>query len=351
MSYFFNGAPAAGSNADFFWQIILNSPFQIVAQQGGDEQLQLDLELMGPLLKLEKLPVLQALAQNLVFSGKDPTAGREYSLQGLALIDASKPSMEAFRLRSVCTLAVAYARTNSPDLAKKTIQTCMDLEEKSTDDYERKLANVANISVHALGNDIGGAQSSLEFLRQNAGDDPGRDEELAQVLGKGGHIDDAMSEFAAAVRGFESRNDLSSSARCHREMATMLDSSTSPESKKKQLQFLNEALTLYRRAGDTFQESGTDGAIAQYFAKLGDTRDAEHYFQQGLQSAERSGNQVAVGWAYLLLANLYEANQQREKAIPLYAEAAAAFNTAKDQRDEASALVASGIRHAVDGPG
>ena len=162
---------------------------------------------------------------------------------------------------------------------------------------------LANLFVHALENDIGGAQSSLEFLRQNAGDDPGRDEELAQVLGEGGHIADAMSEFTAAVRGYQNRNDLSSSARCYKEMASVLDSSTSPDSKKQELQFLNEAVGLYQRVGDAFQESGTDLAIAQYFAKLGNNRDAEHYFEQGLQSAERSGNQVAVGWAYLLLAN------------------------------------------------
>jgi CHAT domain-containing protein len=342
LSYFFNGAPA-GSKADSFWQIIFNSPFQIVAQQGGDQQLQLDLQLMGPLLKLEKLPVLEALAQNLVFSGKDPTAGREYSLQALALIDASKPSMEAFRLRPVCTLAVAYARTNSPDLAKKTIQTCMDLEEKSTDDYERKLANVANIDVYALENDIGGAQSSLEFLRQNARDDPGLDEELAQVLGKGGHIDDAMSEFAAAVRGFESRNDLSSSARCYREMATTLDSSTSPESKKKQLQFLNEALTLYRRAGDTFQESGTDLAIALYFAKLGNTRDAQHYFEQALQTGGRSGNETAIGWANVLFGSFYAANKQPEKALMFHNAGLIAFQAAKDKNEEASASLAAGL--------
>ena len=342
LSYFFNGAPA-GSKADSFWQIIFNSPFQIVAQQGGDQQLEQDLQLMGPLLKLDKLPVLEALAQNLVFSGKDPTAGREYSLQALALIDASKPSMEAFRLRPVCALAVAYARTNSPDLAKKTIQTCMDLEEKSTDDYERKLANVANISVYALGNDIGGAQSSLEFLRQNAGDDPGLDEELAQVLGKGGHIDDAMSEFAAAVRGFESRNDLSSSAGCYREMATMLDSSTSPESKKKQLQFFNEALTLYRRAGDTFQETWTEVAIAQYFAKLGNTRDAQHYFERALQTAQRSGNERSIGWANVLFGTFYDANKRPEKALMLHNAATVAFQTATDRGDEADALLAAGL--------
>ncbi|MFZ0737930.1 MAG: CHAT domain-containing tetratricopeptide repeat protein [Candidatus Acidiferrales bacterium] len=343
---YFSGAPT-GEKSSLFWQIIFNSPFQIVAQKGGSQQLEQDLQLMGPLLLPgEKLPILQALAQyhTMPFiSGDNPKAGREYSLQAIALIDGSKPSLEALRLRSVCTLAVAYARTGSPILATQTVQSCMELEKKSTDGYEKKWANLANLFVHALENDIGGAQSSLEFLRQNAGDDPGRDEELAQVLGEGGHIADAMSEFTAAVRGYQNRNDLSSSARCYKEMASVLDSSTSPDSKKQELQFLNEAVGLYQRVGDAFQESGTDLAIAQYFAKLGNNRDAEHYFEQGLQSAERSGNQVAVGWAYLLLANSEAALQRREKAIPFYAKAAAAFNAAKDQRDEANALVAGGL--------
>lgn len=343
---YFSGAPT-GEKSSLFWQIIFNSPFQIVAQKGGSQQLEQDLQLMGPLLLPgEKLPILQSLAQyhTMPFiSGDSPKAGLEYSLQAIALIDGSKPSLEALRLRSVCTLAVAYARTGSPVLATQTIQSCMELEKKSTDGYEEKWANVANLFVHALENDIGGAQSSLEFLRQNAGDDPGRHEELAQVLGEGGHIADAMSEFTAAVRGYRNRNDLSSSARCYKEIASVLDSLTSPDSKKRELQFLNEAVRLYQRAGDAFQESGTDFAIAQYFAKLGNTHAAEQYFQQGLQSAERSGNQVAVGWAYLLLANLDAANRQREKAISLYADAASAFNAGKDQRDEANALIADGL--------
>ncbi|MGA8221051.1 MAG: CHAT domain-containing protein, partial [Candidatus Acidiferrales bacterium] len=342
LSYFFNGAPAA-NKADLFWQIILNSPFQIVAQQGGDQQLQQDLQLMGPLLKLEKLPILQALAQNLVFTGKDPTAGREYSLQALALIDASKPSMESFRLRSVCTLAVAYARTNSPDLAKQTIQTCTDLEKKSTDDYERKSANVANIFVHALENDIGGAQSSLDFLKQNAGDDPARDEELALVLGKGGHTPDAIFEFEAALRGYQNSNDLSSSARCYKEMASLLDSSASADSEKKQLQYLNEALNLYKRTGDAFQETGTDLAIAQYFAKLNNTREAEHYFGQALQTAERSGNETAIGWANVLFGSFYATNKQPEKALMFHNAAAIAFYAAKDKHGEANATLAAGL--------
>ena len=342
LSYFFNGAPA-GSKADLVWQIILNTPFQIVAQQGGDQQLEQDLQLMGPLLKLEKLPILQALAQNLVFSGKDPIAAREYSLQALALIDASKPSMESFRLRSICTLAVAYARTNSPDLGRQTIQTCMDLEKRSTDDYERKLANVANIFFHALENDIGGAQSSLDFLKQNAGDDPARDEELALVLGSGGHTPDAIFEFEAALRSYQNRNDLTSSARCYKEMASVLDSSTSPDSKKKQLQFLNEALSLYKRTGDGFQEAGTDLAIAQYFAKLNNTSEAEHYFEQALQTGERSGNETAIGWANVLFGSFYAANKQPEKALMLHNAAAIAFRAAKDKHEEANATLAAGL--------
>ena len=339
--YFFNGVPATGK-PPLFWQIILNSPFQLVAQKDGDQELEQDLQLMGPLLKMEKIPILQALAQDYAFSGKHPDAARKYALQAIALIEASKPPLESLKLRSVCTLAVAYARTGSPDLAKQTIQNCMELEKESADDYEKKLANVANIFVHALGNDIGGAQSSLQFLKQNAGNNPASDEELALVLGNGGHVPDAIPEFAAAVRGYQSRNDLSSSARCYSEMASVLDSSTSPDSKKKQLQFLKEALSLYERSGDLFQQTGAELAIAQYFAKLNRRDDAEQYFHEGLQTAKQSGNGIAIGWASLSFGNFYAANKQPAKALPLHDDAATAFGAAKNDADEVNALLATG---------
>ena len=98
-----------------------------------------------------------------------------------------------------------------------------------------------------------------------------------------------MSEFTFALRGYQDSKRRVSSARCYKEMASVLDSSTEPDSKKQELEFLNEALSLYQRAGDTFQESGTDFAIAQYFAKLGDTREAEKYFQQALQRRSDPG--------------------------------------------------------------
>jgi CHAT domain-containing protein len=340
----FKGVPAAG-NDSLFWEITLHGPFQLVAQTGGDQELEQDLQLMGPLLLPgEKIPILQALAQHyLFFGGDNPKAAREHALQAITLIDASKPSLEPLRLRSVCTLAVAYARTNSLDLAKQTIETCMDLEKKAADSDEKKFANVANVFVHALENDIGGAQSSLLFLKENAGDDPGRDETLALVLGKGGHTPDAIFEFEAALRSYQNRDDLTSSARCYKEMASVLDSSTSPDSKKKQLQFLNEALSLYKRTGDGFQEAGTDLAIAQYFAKLNNMREAEHYFEQALHTGEGSGNETAIGWANVLFGSFYAANKQPQKALMLHNAAAIAFRAAKDKHEEANATLAAGL--------
>jgi CHAT domain-containing protein/tetratricopeptide (TPR) repeat protein len=348
--FVFQGVPAntPAAKGPLYWQLVANVPFQIAVQQGGDSKLEHDLELMRPILGFENWPVLQALAQHYVFYGTDVgqfERGRDYAQQALALVDQTKSliSPQGLRIHSICTLAVAYARTKSPELANRTIQSCMGLEKQSSDKENRDFANTANVFVHVLDNDIAKAQESLSYLQKTVGANPATHELLAMALGTAGRISEAMSEFTVALGGYQASNDEASSARCYKEMASVLDSSTSPDSKKRELQFLNEAVGLYQRAGDAFQESGTDFAIAQYFAKLGNTHVAEQYFQQGLQSAERSRNQVAVGWAYLLLANLDAANRQREKAISLYADAASAFNAGKDQRDEVNALIADGL--------
>lgn len=348
--YVFQGVPAntPAATGPLYWQLVANAPFQMAVQQGGDHQLEQDLELMGPILGFEKWPVLQALSQHYVFSGADLgqfEKGRDYAQQALALVDqtTSLISPQGLRIHSICTLAVAYARTKNPALANQTIQSCMDLEKQSSDAENRNFANAANVFVQILDNEIAKAQESLSYLQKTVGANPATHEELAIALGTAGRISEAMPEFTVALDGYQGSNDVTSSARCYKEMASVLDSSSEPESKKKQLEFLNKALSLYKSAGDTFQESGTDGAIGQYFEKLGDTSDAEHYFRQSLEAAERSGNKLAVGWAYVMFGNLYAATKHPEEALPLHQEAGAAFDAANAQHEEADALLAAGL--------
>lgn len=355
--YGFQGIPPGfipPGKGPLYWRVVTKVPFQIAVQQGGGQELEQDLGLMGPILGFEKWPILQALSEHYVFSGTDAEQferGRDYAQQALALVDQTKNllSPQGMRIYSICTLAAAYARTKKLDLANQTIQSCLDLEKQSNDPEAKNLVNFANLYVHMLDNDISAARESLSFLIKNGAATPIFDEELAMALGHGGHIPDAMSEFAVVLRAYGDRKDTGSVARCYKEMASVLDSSTSPDSKKKELQFLNDALNLYQRAGDTFQESGTDFAIGQYFGKIGNTRNAERYFQQGLQAAERSENQDAVGLAYGFLANLYDTKRQRGKALPLYAKAAAAFAAANNDRMEAEGFLAAGLDMQVMG--
>lgn len=347
--YVFQGVPpnTPAAKGPLYWQLVANAPFQIAVQQGGDSELEHDLGLMGPILGFEKWPVLQALAQYYVSSGADLgqfEKGRDYSLEALALVDQTKSliSPQDLRLHSVCTLAMAYARTKNPTLANQTIQSCMDLEKQSSDRENKNFANAANVFVHVLDNDIAKAQDSLSYLLKTVGAYPATYEQLAMALGTAGRISEAMSEFTVALDGYQASNDAASSARCYREMASVLDSSTLPESKDKELEFLDKALSLFKRAGNAFQESGTDIAIAQYFAKLGNPRDAQHYFSQASEAAQQSGNEIAIGWALLSSGNLYATNKQPEKALPLHIKAAAAFKAANDERDEASAQLLAG---------
>ena len=246
-------------------------------------------------------------------------------------------------MHSVCTLAVAYARTNAPDLANQTIQKCLDLGKTSNDLEDRKFANAANVFVRIFDNDIGSAQGSITFLMKDAPDNPSVDEELAIALGHGGHTPEAMSELAVVLKVYEARNDMGSVARCYSEMATVLDTSNSHDSEEKELEFLKEAANIYKGVGDATHEAATDLAIGQYFAKLGRKSDAERYFRQGQELSTRAGSELMNGWVSLFFGNFYFANKQYGKAAELHQEAVAAFHTAKSEADEYSATSAAGL--------
>lgn len=349
--WFFQGVPSGTiplGKAPLYWQLVTNGPFQLATEQNGDQELEQDLDILGPVLGFEKWPVIQALSQHYVFNGIDSEQfrlGKDYARQAIALIDQTKSliSPQGLRLHSLCTLAVAYARTNEMDLASDTIHQCMDLENKSNDLQEKTFANVANVYLHMLENNLAEAQESLTFIKKNVGANPLLDEELAIALGKGGHTQDAMGEFSIALRAFQAQNDTTSKARCFTEMATALDGADSNESKKQQLDYLTQAAHIYHAAHDLQSEAATNLAMGQYFAKLGKSGNAKRFFRQALDLSSNAGNKSLRAWIELFFGNFYFAAKQYDKASELHHDAVADFSAAKDQFNEASAMVAVGL--------
>lgn len=337
--YSFQGAPAGTTPAGkgpLYWHLVLNVPFQLVVQDGGDEELEQDLRLMGSILGFEKLPVLDALSWHYVSSGKDLGAARRYAAEALSLVEHSKLPLEPLRLRPVCTLAVTYARTNDANLANQTVRDCLDLAKKSSDLQDKIFANTANVLVRAYGNDIANAKESLAFLKQNVATSPSLDEEMALALGNGGQVPDAMTEFAIALKGFQDRTDIPSTARCYAEMAAVLRVSDSND--LKQLEFLTDAAVLYKRLGDVRSEVAVDVATGQYFARIEKKSEAKHYFQQGLELSEKSGNDLTKGFVSLNFGNFYFTNHELAKAFDLHQEALAAYRAAGNQVEQAFVL-------------
>ena len=344
----FQGVPAGTTlpgKAPLYWQLVTGGPFKLVAEPNGDQQLEQDLVLLGPILGFEKWPIIQALSQNYVFSGKNPEQlrlGVDYARQAIALIDQTKTliSPQGLRMHSLCTLAVAYARTNAIDLANQTTQRCMELEKESNDSDDLKFANVANVYVHIFENDLEKAQDSLAFIKKNIGANPIIGEELAIALGKGSHIPDAMAEFSIALKTYQDHKDLTSEARCYAEMAAALYGSDSSDSKKEQLEYLTKAADLYESTHDLSNQASTSLAIGQYFAKAGENGNAERYFRRGLELSSNSGNGSLKGWIALFFGNFYFANKQYDKASELHHEAVVDFNAARDLNGESNAVLA-----------
>jgi len=98
--------PAEDAN----WQRILTLPFQISQKPGGASELTEILNEIGPILGLEKLPMLDALARYYIAAGSDPGLAEKYAKESENVVNALKGDQTALRVESTCVIAIAYSR-------------------------------------------------------------------------------------------------------------------------------------------------------------------------------------------------------------------------------------------------
>ena len=160
--------PAEDAN----WQRILSLPFQIMQKPEGAGVLTEILKDLGPLLNLEKLPLLNALARYYMAAGADPGLTEKYALEAENLVNGLQGDQTALKAECTCQLAVSYARQGKNVLAQTKSAECVSLAGRTHDEQMIVYADAANSMVQAQTGNIAGAKSSLQKLLVKDPDNP-----------------------------------------------------------------------------------------------------------------------------------------------------------------------------------
>ncbi|MGH9928535.1 MAG: CHAT domain-containing protein [Pyrinomonadaceae bacterium] len=117
----------------------------------------------------------------------------------------------------------------------------------------------------------------------------------------------------------------------------------SADSSQAALTNYEEALNLWREAGDTFQEANTLHFIAQAYQALRDFDKAEEYYKRTLE--RRRDDREARAYTLLDLAEAYYSIKSPRDSLSHYQDALDAFTENKNRRGQALALTQLGLIH------
>ena len=118
---------------------------------------------------------------------------------------------------------------------------------------------------------------------------------------------------------------------------------------RKALECFNQAVTLARSIGDRRFESGTETWIAGMLDILGDVVKALDHNQRALKLARENGWRLAEASALSSIGKIYNDMSEWDKALAFYAQALPIFKDQKSPRDEAIALNNIGIAYSLSG--
>jgi tetratricopeptide (TPR) repeat protein len=332
-----DGTPAKPEE-DANWQRVLSLPFQVVQKPGGAADLTEILNNFEPLLKIEKLPMLDALARYYLSTGGDSKLAEKFALEAETLLNGLQGDQTALNVETDCELAVAYARLGKKEAAETKRVECLTLAPKTHDEQLMAYAYAVDGMVHAEAGNIAGAKNSLEKLVAKSPDRPELLVELAISLANAKAYDEANSQLTSAVNKFLSSGDKRAAALAYVRVAIVLDTDSSSTARRLQLKYLNAALNLYHELQSPPDEGNILIALGDYFVTNADPKSAVAEYSKAKDLAQDSQQKNLRAQSLFGLGNAYQNQTEYAKATEAHAAAAALFHELANNNGETMAL-------------
>jgi CHAT domain-containing protein/Flp pilus assembly protein TadD len=333
---------SANPAEDTNWQRVLNLPFQIAQTSGGAAELEEMLRNVGPMLGIEKLALLDALAQHYIGAGANPILAEKYATESENFLSVFKGDQGILRVRWVCVLALAYSRQGKNAEAAEKGTECLRLTETTNDPQTITYGEAVDVMVQAQNGNISAAKSSLEKMLLKSPDNSELLVELAMSLAGAELYSDANSQLESAVRKFLSAGDKRTAAGAYARVSTVLNSDSLDTAKKLQLEYLKAAQRLYHELGADDDEAGVLIALGDYFIRITQNKAAIDSYRKAQELAERAGQRNTVGRALLGLGNAYHNEKDFAKAEECHEKASTVFHQLGNSLGETMSLQSLG---------
>ncbi|MEG3974438.1 CHAT domain-containing protein [Microcoleus sp. herbarium8] len=110
------------------------------------------------------------------------------------------------------------------------------------------------------------------------------------------------------------------------------------ESLRKAIAKWEEAVKLYREAGETFGQAASLLALGRVYSDLGEKQKALEYYSQSLPLSRAVGERTIEATTLNNIASVYSALGEKQKALEYYSQSLPLFRAVGDRRGEATTL-------------
>lgn len=338
--FLYEGSPKDWA-ADENWSRICNVPYQLVKEPGGPETLINILSKIGPLPTFSKLPILHALSGYFMVVNSRPDLLEHYALEADSVLKEFDQPDGVWKLRTACTLAIAYARQDKSNLAKGKAAECMAQAEKTNDKQSKDFANAANTLAQFAANDQGAARSSLNYFLASSPDNPDLHVQMGLALGSKKLYKEAVAEFISAIELDKRKGDENAVANAYVQMASALKSSDSPQDKKQRLKSLEAAQDLYHKAKNGSGEGLVQVELGNFYLDAGERKSAIKYFREAESIGEELHDLGLSARAALLTGIAYNGLRDYRNADEFHRKASNKYRELGDKSSEALGLLFS----------
>jgi CHAT domain-containing protein len=315
---------------------LFSLPFALIAKPGGAQLLEANLEQMGPVGAMARLPILTALTNYYVIAQQPDKVARFASaaLPYLSLGERDQPN--TWDVQIVCELAYSLMLKHSIDSAVQELEPCLRTAKQLGNPQYLALAHQINVWVlQAAGRQVE-AQESEQFLLQHSPEDPTHYAELGQLKAQQGEFVESISAWRKALELYETTKEFKSAASSHLALAgaLVLNKDLSNE-----IRFhLQRALEIYKELDDAEGQITAGKFLGEYYGKKKDPTTADKYLKSALALSRQTRRLDLEAGVLSQYGAVFQSANKLKDALDYYTQAARIYHTIGDRSNEAFQL-------------
>lgn len=322
---------------------LLQIPAKIILQDDGAVVLAKNIEGVGHVANRVE-PLVLGLLTNYYMSHQQPDMAVKFARQGLSSFSrlTGNDTSSMWSVAMSCQLATALLLQKDLKSALEAVTQCMGGAKKIGIPQLLREANRTNVWILDAAGKHDEAQESIQFLVNQAPDDPMEYVQLAVMKDQQGDWPAAADAWRKALRMYEASKDFKGVADAHLALASSPTLSVGAEERRVHLEAADE---LYRRFGSSEGRVKAEAGLGTYYAASKNESQSSKHFEDALsiaRGARRTDLEAVVlsqiGQAYEVSGDLSHAAEYYGKSADLYQHENDPMNEALQLKNEANVL-------------